>query len=77
MNSNMDASLYIHNLCDDINEHITLIKDLQDKKIHKNANVKKIKQNTNVDNRESFVDVSMDILDYLERYHKNCNKNQN
>jgi len=70
----MEASLYIHNLCDDINKHITLIKDLEDKKIHKKANVKKIKQNSNVDNRESFVDVSMEILEYLGQYDKNCNK---
>ena len=37
----MEASLYIHNLCDDINEHITLIKDLEDKKIQKKQMLKK------------------------------------
>ena len=75
MDSNMDASLYIHN-SDDINDHINLIKDLEDKKIQKETSLKNInKNNSKIDKTESFIDVSTNILDYLEKYDKIHSKN--
>lgn len=65
----MNSSLYTY-LCEDIYAHINLIKDLEDKKLHKNISLKNLKTIKKSDKIESFMDVSINILEYLESYDK-------
>ena len=65
MESNMNSSLYTY-LCEDIYAHINLIKDLEDKKLHKNISLKNLKTIKKSDKIESFMDVSINILSFLQ-----------
>ena len=68
METDMPAFIFINNIVEDIQEHITIIRDIENKDNFKNiSKIQLYKKLNKVDKKtEAFGDVSNDILKYLE-----------
>ena len=78
METDMPAFIFINNIVEDIQEHITIIRDIENKDNFKNISKSQLYKNLNkIDKKtEAFGDVSNDILKYLETTEIDLNINK-